>query len=76
MKNTHKLFIKVEDFVNVNLPLLLALPSHIPYHDSHVGLYKTNLLVMFNKHGSTRVYSTGGDAYTEHDVQRLFSQSY
>ncbi len=74
MNKKNKTVVKVTEFVEFNLPLLLSLPANIPYHDSHVSHFNTNVLVVQHANGSTRVYSTGFDVFTPKEVKQLFEK--
>lgn len=75
MSKKHKTVITLEEFVEFNLPLLLSLPANMPFHDRHVSHFNTNVLVVHNKHGASRIYSTGFDIFTAKEVRKLFEKS-
>lgn len=75
MKQPVKVFVRVKEFPQHNLPLLLSLPPHLPYTDTHGTGYNCNMLVIKNQEGFTRIYSMGMDVFNERDLASIFTFS-
>lgn len=72
MTQGKKIYKKVKEFPNHNLPLLASLPPGMIYDDLHTSL--CNVLVVQNKEGYTRVYSMGFEVFQEKELRLLFNR--
>ena len=72
-KKIKKIHVKTEGFPEHNLPLVFSLPPGVPFHNSHDVLLHSNVLIVENQEGYTRVYYAG--LCEENDIDYIFRKT-
>ncbi|OGH11773.1 MAG: hypothetical protein A2857_04760 [Candidatus Levybacteria bacterium RIFCSPHIGHO2_01_FULL_36_15] len=71
MKKNKNIFKKVEEFTYHRLPLLFSLPPGEEFSETHESIISSNLLIVKNKHGYTRIYSMGVELLLDEEINKI-----